>query len=100
MIGRQPPPERVEKIMALTEREFAASLRVLDPQAVPVAGRVALAFADGAVTVTLEHLPPVTLGGLVTLPRARVTLDFGDTPPEGRAALLARFDLAFQRGGG
>lgn len=92
----------VEKIMALDLAEFQRSLRTLAPDlpAPPDASRVALADGRNTVAITFEALPAATLGGLLALPRARVTLAFGGHTPEQRTAFLARFDQAFQRGGG
>ncbi len=52
---------------------------------------------EGGVTVTVEEMPPLTLSGLLKLPRLRVTFAFA----EGDGAdFLAAWDRAFQRGGG
>ena len=40
------------------------------------------------------------LGGLLQLPRAKVSLKFRDVTPEQREQFLRVFDVAFQRGGG
>jgi hypothetical protein len=51
----------------------------------------------GGVTVTVEEMPPLTLSGLLHLPRLRITFAFA----EGDGAdFLAAWDRAFQRGGG
>ena len=92
----------VEKIMALDLAEFHRSLRALAPDLAmpPDADRVVLDDAGRTVTISFEALPAQTLGGLLALPRARVTLAFDGHDAEQRAAFLARFDRAFQRGGG
>lgn len=52
---------------------------------------------EGGITVTVEEMPPLTLSGLLHLPRLRISLTFS----EGNgAAFLAAWDRAFQRGGG
>ena len=93
-------PVRVEKLMSLTADEFAASLARLGPSQ-NTAGDCRLFNLDGG-TVTIGSAPVagVTLGGLLTLPRANVTLTFEGSTESARAQFLKRFDLAFQRGGG
>jgi hypothetical protein len=52
---------------------------------------------EGGVTVTVEEMAPLTLSGLLHLPRLRITFAFA----EGDGAdFLAAWDRAFQRGGG
>ena len=94
--------ERVEKIMALDLAEFHRSLKMLAPgQAMPPdACQIAVDANGKHVDIAFEPLPPETLGGLLALPRARVTLAFEGHSAGERAAFLARFDRAFQRGGG
>jgi hypothetical protein len=56
---------------------------------------------DGETTleIKLESLPPRIIA-LLQLPRLKVTLRFTRGDPAQKAALLARMDLAMQRGGG
>lgn len=92
---------RVEKTMALSPAEFANSLATLLGR--PVAadgGPVGVSLGRGQVVVSYERMPGVRLGGLLELPRARVVLAFVRVPAADRAAFIARFDVAFQRGGG
>ncbi len=57
--------------------------------------------ADNAqVRIIYEQLEKVTFGGLLTLPRARVTLHLGGLDEAERHAFLTRFEQAFRRGGG
>ena len=96
------PPERVEKIMSLDLREFHRSLRALAP-GVPLEGeqRDIVILAESAeIRIVYEPLETATLGGLLAMPRARVTLHLDELDEAQREAFLARFDRAFQRGGG
>ena len=70
-------PARVEKIMSLNVAEFELSLARLAPghEVVEPGRRYALALKAGTVTITLEPLQSVTLGGLIRLPRSRVEID-------------------------
>jgi hypothetical protein len=86
--------ERVEKIMALTPAEFASCIRVLLP-AWDGTDPVAIPWGSGRVSVRFEPLPPVRLGGVLELPRARITIAFDGLGCEERAAFLGRFDIAF-----
>lgn len=91
----------IEKIMALTLPEFQASLAALSKSGATAGpGGVRLPIGIGAVEISFEPLPPVLLGGLLELPRARVSLAFDNVPPPERKAFLVAFDIAFQRGGG
>ena len=103
------PPDTVEKIMGLDIAEFRRSLARLSdaPEAGTPDGadkarqQFDLAHGDGKVVLTVQAMPPQTLGTLVTLPRTRVLIDLSDLPEaDDRHAFLARFDRAFQRGGG
>lgn len=98
-MGGTPAP--VTKIMSLDVAEFERSLDVLAPGArLDGAGRVVVADGSGRVVLTFEPLPAQTLGGLLALPRARVSLDYQGLSAAEAARFLARFDRAFQRGGG
>ncbi|MDX2309153.1 MAG: hypothetical protein NW216_13000 [Hyphomicrobium sp.] len=96
---------RVVKSMSLTRAEFDRSMAVLDSDYVPSKGDVArdetcIHHADGRAWVRFEALPDVLLGARLALPRARVSITFENLTPAERTGFLARFDLAFQRGGG
>lgn len=95
-------PERVEKLMALTLADFHRSLTVLAPDLAPGSdqSRVAMAVDGGRVEIVFQAQERATLGGLLTLPRALVVLTFEHMDAEAQRAFLARFDQAFQRGGG
>ncbi len=91
--------QMVEKIMSASREEFARSLAVLLGKEVPeLPARVAV--GGGNVEITYEALQPARLGGLLELPRARVTLAFEGVSPADVESFQRRFDLAFQRGGG
>jgi hypothetical protein len=95
-------PDRVEKVMALTLADFHRSLATLAPDAALRDGQTAVEIEIGgaSVSITFEAQPETTLGGLLALPRARVTLGLDRLDEAERAAFLTRFDRAFQRGGG
>ena len=92
---------RLEKLMSLTFTEFEANWPAFDASPAPVPGMpVCLAVGRGQVAIAYEPQANVRLGGLLDLPRALVSFTFDRVEPEECAALLARFDRAFQRGGG
>ena len=90
----------VEKIMSASREEFARCLAVLLGSDVAPDLPARVAVASGLVVVGYEPLAPARLGGLLDLPRARVTLSFQGVSPAEADEFLRRFDLAFQRGGG
>lgn len=87
----------VVKLMTITREEFQASLAAL-------AAGAALGSDDRAVVgdaiVMFEALPKRRIGGLVSLPQARVTLDMSALTVVQRVAFLRHFGISFQRGGG
>lgn len=93
---------RITKLMAIAPHEFALGISRLAGHEVAAGSAVTIpiGMSGGTVTVDCEMLPPVTLGGLLALPQARVTLAFDAGSPDERAAFEKRFDLAFRRGGG
>lgn len=110
MADDKPVAAIVEKIMSIKAAEFEAGIRRLDPAAVASAstegGTVVFPVAHssaggvGPVQITFEKLAPAVLGGLMRLPRAKVTLHLADLAPDARRAFLGVFDQTFQRGGG
>lgn len=92
---------RIEKLMSLAPREFQLSLA-------PIAGvtlvgsdyDATLVVGQGQVIIVYEPRAPIRLGGLLDMPQALVSLTFVEVTPAERVAVLARFDLAFRRGGG
>lgn len=90
----------VEKIMSMSRAEFENSLAaLLDLPSAP-APPVRVPLGAGSVAIDFEPLQGVRLGGLLELPRARVSLSFTGVARDEREAFARRFDLAFQRGGG
>ena len=89
------------RVMSLSAAEFAASIAKLGDYRTTTAGYPVFDLAPaGRVTVSFEPAPPKTLGGLLVLPQAIVTLSFEDASDAACEAFVGRFDIAFQRGGG
>lgn len=87
--------------MSVSRAEFVESWRAFDPSPPPAEGAdVQLVVGRGLVTIGFEPRAGVRLGGLLELPRAAVSFTFSDVEPPEQAQLIARFDRAFQRGGG
>jgi hypothetical protein len=93
-------PESVDKLMSLTAHEFIATLAHLGPSSQQPDGVIVFRLDGGSVRIRFKPQPSVTLGGLLALPRAKVTLTFDGAADDARTAFLKRFDLAFKRGGG
>jgi hypothetical protein len=93
-------PDHVEKLMSLTPQEFIDTLARLSPSTRDFAGAHVLPVAGGTVRIEFTPQTSVTLGGLLALPRAKVTISFDGVDNAARDAFLKRFELAFQRGGG
>ena len=95
-------PVRVEKLMALTLAEFHRSLKTLAPDVAleDAQTKILIPANQAEVQIVYEPLEKATLGGLLALPRARVTLHLGELGKAQRHAFLMAFDKAFQRGGG
>jgi hypothetical protein len=91
----------VQKDMGLTPAEFRnglpAALRGLDWKA---GADDTVEVSGGAVVIRCVVQPPRRLTALLSMPRCLVTLDLSGLPDADRADFLARFDRAFQRGGG
>ena len=88
--------------MSLDLREYHRSLKTLSPD-IPLDEAqtdIGITAEGGDVRIVYEPLEKVTLGGLLALPRARVTLHLEELDEAERRAFLARFDKAFQRGVG
>lgn len=97
----------VKKDMALTPAEFRdnlpAALRGHDWRVERDAAGVDIVrvdTADGPVVLCCAPQKPRRLTGLLSIPRCLVTLDLGGLADAARPPFLARFDRAFQRGGG
>jgi hypothetical protein len=89
----------IEKTMSASESDFHRGMAVLDATRAPALTHV-LGCGGGLVTISYDARPGVRLGTLLALPRACVRLRFEGATADERSAFLARFDLAFQRGGG
>jgi len=93
----------IEKIMALSPREFEKSIAAFAGAHVPVVdGRASIALGtEGQIAeIVFEPLPPRRVGGLLDLPQARVSIVMPNVASELQSDFLRRFDIAFQRGGG
>ena len=95
------PPVTVVKDMAVTPAEFFRILpRALPSRRYDICGRAATVDeGDCQVTIAVEPAPPRRLARVV-IERSIVTLTFTACGSRARLAFLARFDRAFQRGGG
>ena len=96
------PPERIIKTMSLDLREFHRALKTLAPDVSldDAQTEIVIASDQAEVRIVYEPLETAMLGGLLALPRARVTLHLGELRKAQRQAFLMAFDRAFQRGGG
>lgn len=92
----------MEKLMALTLDEFHRSLKTLAPKMVLEDDQTEIVIPsdEAEIRIVYEPLEKATLGGLLALPRARVTLHLGELDERQRQSFLKAFDKAFQRGGG
>lgn len=101
MAEPKPVPGRIEKIMSIKLSEFEAGLARLDAAApeTNVDGTYKIPNAPG-VSIIFEKLEPAVLGGLMRLPRAKVTLNLEALDAPARTKFLGFFDQTFQRGGG
>ena len=87
--------------MSITRSDFEKSLAALDPSAQLDATGQARIAADGLTALLqFEPMPNRTLGGLLTLPQARVKLQIEGAEAARMNDFMRRFDIAFQRGGG
>jgi hypothetical protein len=88
--------------MSLDLAEFHRGLKALAPDIPLEEKQTIVAVPSGGKKVTIDYAPleNATLGKSLSLPRARVTIDVSTLGEDERRAFLARFDKAFQRGGG
>jgi hypothetical protein len=93
---------RIEKLMALTLAEFQRTIAPLTggPLAPGLQSADIGVPGGGIVTIAYDPRPSVRFGGLLDMPRAVVSLTFANVTGADQTAFLARFDLAFRRGGG
>lgn len=95
----------VEKLMAINRTEFETGLERLSGAPAQAAGENHYVISWGQdspsqVKFGFEPQPDAVLGGLVRMPRVRVSLFLGALSEAEADALLFRFDRVFQRGGG
>lgn len=93
--------DMIVKDMALTRADL---MRLLPGAAGPLpwtaeGGRVRIGTAEAGVDLLVEPLPPRSFGP-VAIPRLKVAFAFRGWDEAEQRAFLARFDRAFQRGGG
>ncbi len=95
-------PGNVEKTMSLDLAEFHRGLKTIAPDVTLKDGQTEFIISaeSAEVRIVYEPLENATLGGLLALPRARVTLHLDALGEAEGRAYLTRFDKAFQRGGG
>lgn len=96
-----PSPFADQRVMSLSAHEFATSIAKLGAHRLSAEGYPVFNLEDGGrVEVRFAPAPAKTLGGLLALPQAVVTLAFENASADVREAFVRRFDIAFQRGGG
>lgn len=96
------PGALVEKIMSLSLSEFHRGLRVLSPGIALEDNQrnATLPVGNGSVTIVYEPLEGATFGGLLSLPRAKVSINPRNLAASETDDFISRFNKAFQRGGG
>ncbi len=94
--------DTVVKDMGFSREEFLRTLPVAFRGTPYRIGGTTVEIGDAGrgVTIHLRELPPRRLSGLMKLPLIEVTLSFRGHGPEERRSFLARFDRAYQKGGG
>lgn len=96
-----PSPFADERVMSISRSEFETSIAMLGAHRDGENNSKFFDLPSGSVEIAFTALPSVTLGGLLALPRAKLTLKFSETvTPAGRAKFVLLFDTSFQRGGG
>ena len=91
----------LKRQMALTAAEFIRLLpRAVEPYVCLVeSGRVKVSLHQGRLEIDLQQLAPRNIAS-ISLPVLQVEMTAQDADDIELAALLARFDRSFQRGGG
>jgi hypothetical protein len=93
-------PDVVEREVGATPGEFLRGLHLAFPGGVSEdGGRIRAVFGPAAMEIVLTPLESRVIA-LMTLPRLKVSLRGTAGSDAEQAALLARMDLAMQRGGG
>lgn len=99
-MSAQTSPFANRRTMSLSGAEFAASIAKLGAHRTSAGGFPVFDLEEGAVEIRFEPATSRTLGGLLSLPQAVVTLVFEGASSKAQADFIRRFDIAFQRGGG
>lgn len=94
------PLETLEREISASPQEYCRGVRLAFPGQVAEHGTT-LRVEDGKATmeIVLTAVAPRALGALA-LPALKVTIRFSGGTRQQRQALLARMDMATQRGGG
>ncbi len=96
-----PLPERFEREVCATPREFERDLRMAWPAGVDSAGPGCFSLADGELHLEIRIEPRgVRRLGLFELPQLAASYRFTGGDEASRRRLLERLDRAMQRGGG
>lgn len=95
----------IVKLMSVSRAEFLASLEHVGgvretPDGQWLCPLDASGLAAGQAVIAFAPEQSVRLGGLLELPRARVTIEVTGGSAQAQQQFLRRFDIAFQRGGG
>lgn len=102
--GSPTPQKSVEKIMTLSQSEFAYSIGTFAGEEAAATARrgepVVIGVRTGKVVITFTRIEGFSFGGLVEMPRARVVIEMHGLTDDEAGAFLRRFDISFQRGGG
>ncbi len=91
---------KIEKLMSLSRQEFQNSMGLFLNGTPPTSDVVTVPVDGGRVEVAYLPQDGVVLGGLMALPRAKVTLAFDGLDEQAREKFLRKFEISFQRGGG
>jgi hypothetical protein len=92
--------DTIEREVWATPAEFRRGLALAFPAGlVERDGLLCVDDGQAAMAIALEVMPPRTIA-LLHMPRMKVSLRMTAGSAEQRAAMLARMDLAMQRGGG
>lgn len=100
--GDHAAKQQIVKTMSLSAHEFRRSLAFFAPETAGSGEQnlYHLGTEHKGLSIALEEMEPFRPGGLIVLPRCRITLTFTGYTADQRAAMLARFDRIYFRGGG
>ena len=92
----------VEKDMTTTRREFYRNLATVlhDLDHTTTGDETTITSNGKTITIAIHRLPARALSPLMKLERWQVKIRFDSHTEQQRKTFLARFDKAFQRGGG